>query len=149
MDDARAFAAACAGGDPAARRAFLERFAEDVYNFPVKIYGVSAEHAADFYLYAFERDRIFTRLRSFEGRNAIQLRTFLAYYVLRALFLDWQRGRRELETVSMDSEPGPEGGRPWVTGWPRRWPTTRRPPEPTRERWPRCGLASRRRSAST
>jgi len=112
MDDARAFAAACVGGDPAARRAFLERFAEDVYNFPVKIYGLSAEHAADFYLYAFERDRIFTRLRSFEGRNAIQLRTFLAYYVLRALFLDWQRGRRELETVSMDSEPGPEGGAP-------------------------------------
>ena len=92
MDDARAFAAACAGGDPTARRAFLERFAEDIYNFPVKIYGLSAEHAADFYLYAFERDRIFTRLRSFEGRNAIQLRTFLAYYVLRALFLDWQRG---------------------------------------------------------
>src|SRR5262245_31442842 len=107
---ARAFPAAAAGADPAARRVFLERFAEDVYNFPVKIYGVPAEHAADFYLYAFERDRIFTRLRSFEGRNAIQLRTFLAYYVLRALFLDWQRGRRELETVSMDSEPGPDGG---------------------------------------
>ena len=149
MDDARAFAAACAGGDPTARRAFLERFADDVYNFPVKIYGVPAEQAADFYLYAFERDRIFTRLRSFEGRNAIQLRTFLAYYVLRALFLDWQRGRHELETVSLDSEPGPEEGLPSVTGWPRRRPTTRSPPEPTRERWPRSGLASRRRSAST
>lgn len=112
MDDVRAFAAACAGGDPTARRTFLERFAEDVYNFPTRIYGVPAEHAADFYLYAFERDRIFTRLRSFEGRNAIQLRTFLAYYVLRALFLDWQRGRHELDTVSLDSEPGPEGGLP-------------------------------------
>src|SRR5262245_57618802 len=79
-DDARTFAAACAGGDPTARRAFLERFAEDVYNFPTKIYGVPVDQAADFYLYAFERDRIFARLRSFEGRNAIQLRTFLAYY---------------------------------------------------------------------
>ena len=92
---------ACAAGDAAARRAFQERFAEDIYNFPVKIYGLPADQAADFYLYVFEGDRIFTRLRTFEGRNAIQLRTFLAYYVLRSLFFEWQRGRHELDTVSL------------------------------------------------
>jgi RNA polymerase sigma factor (sigma-70 family) len=94
---------ACLAGDPAARRAFQDRFAEDIYNFPVKIYGVDAERAADFYLYVFERDRVFARLRTFEGRNNIQFRTFLAYYVLRALFLEWQRGHRELVTVSLSA----------------------------------------------
>jgi DNA-directed RNA polymerase specialized sigma24 family protein len=49
----------------------------------------------------FERDRIFTRMRTFEGRNGIQFRTFLAYHVLRSLFLEWQRGNRELDTVSL------------------------------------------------
>ena len=40
-------------------------------------------------------------MRTFEGRNGIQFRTFLAYYVLRSLFLEWQRGNRELDTVSL------------------------------------------------
>ena len=101
---------ACAAGDATARRAFQDRFAEDIYNFPVKIYGLPADQAADFYLYVFERDRIFTRLRTFEGRNAIQLRTFLAYYVLRSLFFEWQRGRRELDTVSLAEPLGDAGG---------------------------------------
>ena len=53
-----------------------------------------------------EADRIFTRMRTFEGRNGIQFRTFLAYYVLRSLFLEWQRGTRELDTESLgDDEP--------------------------------------------
>jgi len=99
---------ACAAGDAVARRAFQERFAEDIYNFPVKIYGLPADQAADFYLFVFERDRIFTRLRTFEGRNAIQLRTFLAYYVLRSLFFEWQRGRHELDTVSLAEPVGDE-----------------------------------------
>jgi hypothetical protein len=75
-DDVRELVRGCAAGDGAARRAFQDRFGEDVYNFPVKIYGVSAERAADFYVYVFEADRIFTRMRTFEGRNGIQFRTF-------------------------------------------------------------------------
>jgi RNA polymerase sigma factor (sigma-70 family) len=105
-DDVRELVRGCAAGDGAARRAFQDRFGEDVYNFPVKIYGVSAERAADFYIYVFEADRVFTRMRTFEGRNGIQFRTFLAYYVLRSLFLEWQRGTRELDTESLgDDEP--------------------------------------------
>jgi len=113
LEDARDLVRACADGDPRARRAFQERFAEDVYNFPVKIYGLPPDKAADFYIYAFERDRIFTRLRTFEGRAGMQLRTFLSYHVLRALFLDWQRGNRELDTVSLSTplrHGGEEGG---------------------------------------
>jgi RNA polymerase sigma factor (sigma-70 family) len=105
-DDVRELVRGCAAADGAARRAFQDRFGEDVYNFPVKIYGVSAERAADFYVYVFEADRIFTRMRTFEGRNGIQFRTFLAYYVLRSLFLEWQRGSHELDTESLgDDEP--------------------------------------------
>lgn len=109
-EDAVALVRACAAGDAEARRRFQDRFAEDVYNFPIKIYGLPPEKAADFYVYAFDRDRIFTRLRTFEGRGGIQLRTFLAYHVLRALFLDWQRGERELDTVSLATPIGQEGG---------------------------------------
>ncbi len=105
---------ACAAADATARRAFQERYAEDIYNFPVKIYGVPADRAADFYVYVFERDRIFTRMRTFEGRNGIQFRTFLAYYVLRSLFLEWQRGNRGLDTVSLSDHPLP--GREAIAG---------------------------------
>jgi RNA polymerase sigma factor (sigma-70 family) len=110
LDDPVVLVRACADGDPDARRRFQERFAEDVYNFPVKIYGLPPDKAADFYVYAFERDRIFSRLKTFEGRGGIQLRTFLAYHVLRALFVDWQRTDRELETVSLHSPLGGDVG---------------------------------------
>jgi len=106
LDDALALVRACAEGDPVARNRFQDRFAEDIYNFPVKIYSVAIDRAADFYVYVFERDRIFTRLRTFEGRGGMQLRTFLAYHVLRGLFLDWQRTERELETVSLSQPIG-------------------------------------------
>ena len=110
-DDALALVRACADGDVAARQRFQERFAEDIYNFPIKIYGLPPDKAADFYVYVFEGDRIFTRMRTFEGRGGIQLRTFLAYHVLRALFLDWQRGEHELDTVSLHAPLGRgEGG---------------------------------------
>src|SRR4029077_18452422 len=100
-DDVSDLVRACAAADPIARHAFQERFGQDIYNFPVKIYGVPADRAVDFYVYVFERARICTGMRTFEGRNGIQFRTFLAYYVLRSLFLEWQRGRRELDTVSL------------------------------------------------
>jgi len=92
---------ACARGDTLARRQFQDMYGEDIYNFPVKIYGVSSEEAGDFYLYVFENDRIFTRLLTFSGRNNIQFRTFLSYYVLKTLFLEWLRTTKELDTVSL------------------------------------------------
>jgi RNA polymerase sigma factor (sigma-70 family) len=97
---------ACFTGDGEARRRFQEEYGEDIYNFPVKIYGAPLEEAGDFYLYVFEKDRIFTRIRTFEGRNSIQFRTFLSYYVLKHLFLEWQRSSKELETVSLQTPVG-------------------------------------------
>jgi RNA polymerase sigma factor (sigma-70 family) len=106
VEEARALVRACAEGDGDARRRFQEEFAEDVYNFPIKMCGMSAEKAADFYVYAFERDRIFLRIRSYEGRGGMQFRAYLAFHALRGLFLDWQRGERELDTVSLSAPVG-------------------------------------------
>lgn len=101
--DLKEFLNACASGDPTARRRFQEEHGEDIYNFPVKIYGAALEAAGDFYVYVFERDRIFLRLKTFEGRNSIQFRTFLSYYVLKHLFLEWRRTQKEVETVSLQA----------------------------------------------
>jgi RNA polymerase sigma factor (sigma-70 family) len=97
---------ACAAGEGEARRHFQDEYGEDIYNFPVKIYGLPLEEAGDFYVYAFENDRIFSRARTFAGRNSIQFRTFLSYYVLKHLFLEWRRTRKELETVSLQAPAG-------------------------------------------
>jgi DNA-directed RNA polymerase specialized sigma24 family protein len=97
------FLNACAAGDTAARQRFQETCGEDIYNFPVKIYGTPIEEAGDFYLYVFDKDRIFIRLKTFEGRNSIQFRTFLSYYVLKHLFIEWRRTRKEIETISLQT----------------------------------------------
>ena len=69
----------------------------------MRIFHLSEEEAGDFYLYAFEKERIFKRLGSFEGRNAIQFETYLSYYVLRDLCLEWLRTREQVETVSLNA----------------------------------------------
>ena len=101
--DLSAFLNACASGDQNARLSFQETYGEDIYNFPVKIYGTPREDAADYYVYVFDRDRIFLRLRTFEGRNHIQFRTFLSYYVLKHLFMEWQRTCKEIDTISLQT----------------------------------------------
>ena len=109
-----AFLNACAAGDTIARRHFQETYGEDIYNFPVKIYGTPIEEAGDFYLYVFDKDRIFIRLKTFEGRNSIQFRTFLSYYVLKHLFVEWRRTRKEIETISLQTpiDDSDDGNRP-------------------------------------
>ena len=103
ISDILASVRACASGDRQARHIFQEEYGEDIYNFPVKIYGASPEDAGAFYVYVFENDRIFTRIKTFEGRNSIQFRTFLSYYVLKHLFLEWQRTHKDLETISLST----------------------------------------------
>jgi hypothetical protein len=76
--DIHAFLLACANGDHEARLHFQEEYGEDIYHFPIKIYRLPEEEAGDFYLYVFENERIFTRVRTFEGRHSIQFRTFLS-----------------------------------------------------------------------
>lgn len=107
--DLKEFFQACMAGDSTARRQFQEEYGEDIYNFPVKIYGAALEVTGDFYVYVFEHDRIFSRLKTFEGRNSIQFRTFLSYYVLKHLYLEWRRTQKEVETVSLQTPIGSSG----------------------------------------
>lgn len=113
MGDILELIQACDSGDLAARRRFQNEYGEDIYNFPVKIYRTPLDEAGDFYLYVFENDRIFSRMATFAGRNNIQFRTFLSYYVLKHLFLEWRRTQKEVDTVSLSTPLGDasEGGR--------------------------------------
>jgi DNA-directed RNA polymerase specialized sigma24 family protein len=86
------------------RRVRLRTAAEDIYNFSVKIHGVPV--IAQRILCRRLRGPHLHAARTFEGRGGMQLRTFLAYHVLRGLFLDWQRTERELETVSLSQPIG-------------------------------------------
>jgi len=92
--DVRAIIQQCARGDRAARIAFQEEYGPLIDSFPVRVFHLSEADAGEFYLYAFEKDRIFQRIRTFEGRNAIQFTTYLSFYVLRDLFLEWLRTRK-------------------------------------------------------
>ena len=92
---------ACAQGDADNRIRFQNAFGESIYNYPIKTFRLSADKAADFYIYVFEDDRIFRRVSRFEARNGAQFQTYLNYYVLRDLFFEWRRTQKEPETVSL------------------------------------------------
>ena len=92
----------CLQGNTDARSRFQNLFGESIYHYPVKVFGLPKDKAADFFIYVFENDRIFKRLGSFEGRNEAHIKTYLHSYVLHDLFLEWQRGLKELETISLD-----------------------------------------------
>jgi DNA-directed RNA polymerase specialized sigma24 family protein len=80
---------------------FQERYGEIIYGFPIRVYRVPPDEAGDFYVFAFDRGRIFRRVRTFEGRAPF--RAYLLGFVLDDLVLEWKRGAREIETVSLES----------------------------------------------
>lgn len=88
--------ARCGKGDREALGTFFDRFSEDIYNFPIKVFHLDEDAASDFYLYAFERLKEGGRFKSFQGRSSF--RTWF-YTVLRNLVIDWMRTIRELNTV--------------------------------------------------
>lgn len=99
--DERLLVQRCADGDPHAIAEFQERFGPLVYSFPVRVYRLPAEEAGDFYVFVFENGRLFRRLRSFAGR--VSLRRYLLGFALDHLLIEWRRGRREVETVSIEA----------------------------------------------
>lgn len=101
--DLKSVIAACARGDAEARVTFQEAYGAVIYTFPVRIYHLSQDEAGDFYLYVFDKERIFKRISTFEGRNAIQFETYLSHYVLRDLFLEWRRTLERVETISLEA----------------------------------------------
>lgn len=88
----------CGEGDRQALNAFFERFSEDIYNFPLKVFHLDQDAASDYFLYAFERLKDGGRFRSFQGRSTF--RTWF-YTVLRNLVIDWMRTIREVDTVNV------------------------------------------------
>lgn len=93
----QALIARCGKGERAALRTFFDRFSEDIYNFPIKVFHLDQDAGSDFFLYAFERLKDGGRFRSFQGRSSF--RTWF-YTVLRNLVIDWMRTIREVDTVA-------------------------------------------------
>jgi RNA polymerase sigma factor (sigma-70 family) len=83
--------------------AFQETYGALIYTFPIRVFHLPEDKAGDFYLYAFDTGRIFTRLRTFEGRNAARFETYLSGYVLRDLCLEWLRTMEHVELISLDA----------------------------------------------
>lgn len=89
----------CLAGEVAAINEFQQAFGALVYEHPGRVYRLPADQAGDFYVFAFERGRIFRRLQTFEGRTS--LRNYLVGCVLDNLFLEWRRGRREPDVITI------------------------------------------------
>ena len=102
-DELKELTAACIKGVPDARRKFQDIFGDSIYKYPRKVFGLPQDKAGDFYVYVFERERVFRRLGTFEGRNEAQFKTYLCRYVLHDLFFEWQRNEKEIDTVPLDS----------------------------------------------
>lgn len=98
--EARALIGRCLSGDPEAVKQFQQKFGELIYGYPIRVYRTPPEDAGDFYVFAFQNGRIFRRLRTFEGRAP--LRAYLLGFVLDDLVLEWKRGERKVETVSIE-----------------------------------------------
>ena len=71
-----------------------------IYSYPINVYRVRSDEAGDFYVFAFDRGRLFRRLRTYEGRAPF--RAYLFGFVLDDLVLEWKRTQRTLDTVSID-----------------------------------------------
>lgn len=98
---ARRLIGRCLAGDAGAAKEFQEQYGELIYGYPMRVYRVPADEAGDFYVFAFERGRIFRRVRTYEGRAPF--RAYLLGFVLDDLVLEWKRGVREIETVSIET----------------------------------------------
>ena len=99
--EARDLIRQCLAGDLDAARIFQEKYGELIYGYPIRVYRMPAEEAGDFYVFAFDQGRIFRRVRSFEGRAPF--RAYLLGFVLDDLVLEWRRGIRTIETVSIET----------------------------------------------
>lgn len=98
--EARVLIGRCLAGDLEAVKQFQQKYGELIYGYPIRVYRTPPEDAGDFYVFAFQNGRLFRRLRTFEGRAP--LRAYLLGFVLDDLVLEWKRGERKVETVSIE-----------------------------------------------
>ncbi|HMV42426.1 MAG TPA: RNA polymerase sigma factor [Leptospiraceae bacterium] len=87
----------CASGNEASLKKFFEEFAEDIYNFPIRVFHLDEDDASEFFIYAYERLKSGKRFHTFVGKSGFK--TWL-YTVLRNMLIDWRRNKRELKIVS-------------------------------------------------
>jgi RNA polymerase sigma factor (sigma-70 family) len=84
------------------RSCFQSEYGILIYNYPLRFLKIDSEKAGDFYLYVFEKDRIFKRLANFRGER-ISLANYLKYHVLKDMCLEWIRATSlQLNTESLD-----------------------------------------------
>jgi DNA-directed RNA polymerase specialized sigma24 family protein len=95
--------AECLAGDRAARVRFQERFGPFLYRFARCMGGPPVE-PGDFYVFLFEDDRLYRRLRTFEGRA--HLEPYLQGFVLPDLLKRFHAVRKKeaLDTISLDTD---------------------------------------------
>lgn len=91
----------CLAGEVEAAKEFQAQYGELIYGYPMRVFRVPADEAGDFYVFAFDRGRIFRRVRTYEGRAPF--RAYLLGFVLDDLVLEWKRGVHEIETVSIET----------------------------------------------
>jgi len=98
----------CLAGNAAARARFQAEFGTLIYRFAHYAGGSAWEEPGDFYLYLFNDDRLYRRLRSFEGRAG--LGPFLRGFVLPDLFKQFREmtKKRTVDTVSLDDDCQPD-----------------------------------------
>jgi DNA-directed RNA polymerase specialized sigma24 family protein len=100
----RRLVSASLDGDVSARAQFQQQFGPLIYQFATCIGRPVQAEAGDFYVYLFENDRLYRRLRSYQGRAS--LGPFLRGFVLPDLFKQFREmtKKRALDTVSLDSD---------------------------------------------
>lgn len=79
-------------GSAKAMKEFFELYSDDIYNFPIRLYGLTIDEAGDFYLYAYEHLKDGRRLNSFKGKSKF---TTWFFSVLRNLTIDFLRSRKK------------------------------------------------------
>jgi len=93
---------ACVAGDPLAQRRFQAEYGEVIYTFPIKKFSCPKEETANFYVYVFDNDRIFSRIEHFTGQTHEQFRIFLWGLVLCQLYIEWYRTLgKEVREISL------------------------------------------------
>jgi DNA-directed RNA polymerase specialized sigma24 family protein len=102
--DGKRLVADCLAGVAVARARFQEQFGPLIYSFVGGGGGQPPVEPGDFYVYLFEDDRLFRRLRSYEGRAS--LAAFLRGFVLPDLLKRFRATVKDatLDTVPLDSD---------------------------------------------
>lgn len=114
--EARALIERCLAGTSDAIDEFQRQYGALIYSYPMRVYRMPPEDAGDFYVFAFDKGRIFRRTQTYAGRTS--LRSYLSGFVLDNLVLEWKRGAREVETVSIETLSELPDASPYVTGRP-------------------------------